>query len=421
MKRTTIISVRTIPIAAALACAAIACADENWSRFRGPNGCGFAQGVSFPAAWSADDYRWSVKLPGKGHSSPVAWDDRLFLTTADPESGELTLLALNADSGETAWSKSIDASPHHLHAANSYASSSPAADERSVYITWGNGRQLLAAALSHDGEKIWRRELGPLNYQHGFGGSPVVVDGLLIIANDNAGDSFIAALVTSTGEPRWRKSRAGGTESYATPAEWRDGEGATQIIVHSTEEGIAALSPQDGRVLWQLKDVFPVRCVGSPLVAGGLVFGGSGEGGAGKSFAAVRPPAAAGGAATVAYQLTKSLPQVPTPVATDDLLFVWSDGGVASCYDLQTGKPFWTERLGGKHFSSPVIAGETLYAVAADGQVVAVAASPEFKLLGRSELGEASSATPMIHRDRMYLRGESSLFCLEGQRITRDR
>jgi outer membrane protein assembly factor BamB len=275
----------------------------------------------------------------------------------------------------------------------------------------------MAAALSHDGAPVWGpRELGPLDYKHGFGGSPALVDGLVIVANDNTGESFITALEASTGEPRWRKSRLPGTESYATPAEYLAGDGSPQIVVHSTQEGMAGLSPADGSVLWQVKDAFPVRCVASPLVAGGLVFGGSGEGGNGKSFTAVKPPTSGKGEATVAYKLTKSLPQVPTPVATGDLLFVWSDRGVVSCYDLTTGKQHWMERIGGNFYGSPVIAGDKLYCIAADGEVVAIAADSTYKFLGRTALDEASSATPVIHRGTMYLRCESSLAALPASK-----
>jgi outer membrane protein assembly factor BamB len=390
--------------------------EANWSRFRGPNGSGVAADVDFPAAFSVEDFEWRVSLSGKGHSSPVAWGDRLFVTAADPETGELSLVALDAATGEQLWTRRFEGEPHHLHAANSYASSSPAVDASRVYLVWPSSGSLKAAAVSHDGEPVWKRELGPLDYKHGFGGSPTIIDGMVVVANDNSGESFVTALDVSTGEPRWRRTRTPGTESYATPAVWMHGDGDAHIVVHSTEEGMAGLAPEDGRVLWQLEDVFPVRCVSSPLVAGGLIFGGSGEGGAGKSFVAVRPPKSKDDEATVAYQLSKSLPQVPTPVATDELLFVWSDRGVVSCYELSTGKPLWTERVSrngkGNYYSSPVIVGDKLYGVAADGDVVTLAADDEYKLLGRSDLGEASSATPIVHRGRMYFRCESSLASL---------
>jgi outer membrane protein assembly factor BamB len=243
----------------------------------------------------------------------------------------------------------------------------------------------------------------------------MVVDDTVIVANDNSGESFIVALDAATGEPRWRKSRAPGTESYATPAVWEADDGSHQIVVHSTAEGMAGLSPDDGAVLWQVNDVFPARCVSSPLVAGGLVFGGSGEGGNGKSFAAVKPAANKEEKATVAYRLQKSLPQVPTPVASGDLLFVWSDKGVLSCYDLPTGESYWSERVGGNYYGSPIIAGDKLYCIAASGEAVVVAADKQFKLLGRNELGEASSATPVVHGGKMYLRTETSLACLPAE------
>jgi outer membrane protein assembly factor BamB len=389
-------------------------ADENWSRFRGPNGSGMAPNVRFPAVWSDGDYAWKINLSGKGHSSPVGWGDRLFVTSGDAETGDTTLTALDAATGDELWTERYKSTPRKQHAANSYASSSPTVDDSRVYVTWALPNSLQIAALNHDGKEIWRRELGSINYRHGVGGSPMLIDDLVVVANDNSGESMITALDASTGEPRWRKSRSPGTESYATPAVWEADDGSHQIIVHSTAEGMAGLSPADGAVLWQLKDVFAARCVSSPLVAGGLVFGGSGEGGNGKSFAAVKP-AAKGDKATVVYRLQKSLPQVPTPVASGDLLFVWSDKGVVSCYDLATGAPHWSERVGGNYYGSPIIAGDKLYCIASSGEAVVVAADKEFKLLGRNQLGEASSATPVVHGDKMYLRTETALACLPAE------
>ena len=106
----------------------------------------------------------------------------------------------------------------------------------------------MVAALDARRRRVWQRELGPLDYKHGFGGSPAVVDDMVIVANDNSGESFVTALDASTGEPRWRRSRTPGTESYATPAVWQAEDGASQIVVHSTEEGMAGLSPADGSV-----------------------------------------------------------------------------------------------------------------------------------------------------------------------------
>jgi outer membrane protein assembly factor BamB len=390
---------------------------ENWSRFRGPNGSGVAEEVSFPATWTDKDYAWKVEIPGKSHSSPVAWGAQVFVTAGNEESGELTLSALDAASGETQWTKTFKSAPHHLHNNNSYASSSPAVDAKRVYVTWATPEKLSIAAMTLDGQDVWQRELGPLKYAHGCGASPIVLEDMVIVTNDNSGESFVTALDAASGESRWRRARKAGTESYATPAVWQRSDGSKQIIVNSTAEGMAALSPTDGRPLWQVANAFPARCVSSPVVAGGMVLGGSGEGGNGKSFAAVKPPARDGEEPTTVYELKKSMPQVPTAVARGELLFVWSDRGVVSCYDLATGEQHWSERVGGKFHGSPVIAGDTLYAIGEDGTVVALAADRQYKLLGRTPLGEASSATPMIQGNRLYLRTDRSLACLVSDRV----
>lgn len=388
--------------------------DENWSRFRGPNGSGVAEGVEFPAKWTDDDYLWRVALPGKGHSSPIGWRARVFVTASDAEAGEVTLAALDAATGETLWTSKFESPGYQMHLSNSLASSTPAADAERVYVAWVREGALNVAAVDHNGAEVWRRELGPVSFNHGFGSSPIVVDDLVVVPCDCEGESFVTALDARSGKVRWRQTRAPGVDSYATPAVWQTDAGAKQIIVESTAEGMAALDPRDGQAVWKLPDAFPARCVGSPVVAEGLVIATSGQGGNGRSFAAVKPPVGAE-EPTVAYELDRSIPQSPTPVAFDGLLFVVSDRGVVTCCDLATGKLRWTERVGGNYFASPVVAGGKLYCLAADGAVTVLAAGDKFEELGRSQMGETCEATPAIHGGRMYLRTEGSLACLAGK------
>jgi outer membrane protein assembly factor BamB len=391
--------------------ARLAPAAENWSRFRGPNGAGAAEDVNFPATWIDDDYEWKIALPGKGHSSPIGWGDRIFITAGDPESGKLTLLALDAATGQQVWTRSFDSPAYPMHLQNSLASSTPAADDRHVYVAWASPESLQVVARSHDGTPAWRRDLGPVDFKHGFGASPIVVDDLVIMPCDHSGESFIVALDSSTGEVRWRTPRKPGTESYATPAIVKAEDGSTQIIVDSTAEGMAALSLRDGSAIWQLPDLFVARCVASPLVAGGLVIGTSGEGGNGRNFAIVKPPES-GDEAKVVHELKTSIPQVITPVAHRGLLFVWSDRGVVTCCNLERGEVNWTERVGGRFAGSPIVAGDKIYCMSLEGEAVVLAASDQFKVLGRSNLGEGTQATPTVHNGRMYLRTETSLACL---------
>ncbi len=388
-----------------------ALAGENWTRFRGPNGSGVAT-ESFRAAWTADDYLWKVTLQGKGHSSPVGWGEVVFVTWGDAATGALTLAAIDAATGETEWTKSFEGSLHSIHAANSYASGTPTVDAERVYVTWTANGVLHAAAVDHRGEFAWQRELGTAEYKHGSGNSPILVDDLLVIANDHTGESFVVALDAKSGDERWRRPRQGGTESYATPLIFNGEGGCEQIVVCSSAEGIAGLSPIDGAVLWQSPSIYLARCVNSPFIAAGMVFSGSGEGGNGKNLTAVRLASDKGSAPEVAFELKKSLAQVPTPVAVGDRLFVWSDRGVVTCYNAADGEEIWTKRIGGNYYSSPVTAGGKIYCVAAEGEVVCIAAADKYQLLGRSQLGEGSHATPAIHQGKMFLRTESSLACL---------
>lgn len=390
-------------------------AAEQWSRFRGPNGSGVASDATFPSTWTEDDYLWKVALPGRGHSSPVGWDDFIFVTVGDESTGALTLLALDAKTGAVRWRTPFESKPHSLHAANSYASSTPAVDAERTYLTWATPDSLQAAAVDRRGDIVWQRDLGPADYKHGYGGSPIVVDDLLIVANDHTGDSFVTALDAKTGKTRWTRPRQGGTESYATPLVIDDA-GEREIIVCSSAEGIAALSPADGAVAWQLPGIYPARCVNSPIAAEGLVFTGSGEGGNGKNLTAVRiADGHQGSTTTVAYELKKLLPQVPTPIVVGKRLFIWSDRGVVTCCDAASGEERWTKRIGGNFFGSPVAAGGKLYSVSAEGEAVVLSASDKYELLGRTPLGEASHATPAIHQGKMYLRTESTLACLPAE------
>lgn len=389
-------------------------AGENWTRFRGPNGAGVAA-ESFPAEWTADDYLWKVTLPGKGHSSPIGWGDLAFVTYGDPETGAVSLAAIDVANGETRWTKTFDGSHHSLHAANSYASGTPTVDAERTYVTWTANGILHAAAVDRAGEVVWQRELGPADYKHGSGNSPILIDDLLVIANDHTGDSFVVGLDAATGEERWRRLRQGGTESYATPLVFNGKDGNEQIVVCSSAEGIAGLSPVDGAVLWQEPGLYLARCVNSPFIAAGMVFSGSGEGGNGKDLKAVLPTMEEGGEPIVAFELKKSLAQVPTPVAVSDRLFVWSDRGVVTCYNAADGEQVWTKRIGGNFYGSPVAAGDKIYCVDAEGEVVCIAAADEYQLLGRSQLGEGSRATPAIHQGKMLLRTESTLYCLPAE------
>ncbi|HEX3728003.1 MAG TPA: PQQ-binding-like beta-propeller repeat protein [Pirellulales bacterium] len=385
---------------------------QEWTRFRGPNGAGQSDATTIPAAWGDEGYLWKVELPGIGHSSPVLWDTRIFLTSADPANGTRHVLCLSATDGKLLWKRDFASQTHRVHQQNSLASSTPTVDAERVYCAWATPDAFTLAALDHDGRDVWRIELGPFASQHGFGTSPILVDGLVVITNDQDADSFLVAVDAATGKIRWqvpRKVHDQQSASYATGCVYRPATGPAELIICSWAHGITSVDPRSGRTNWEA-GVLERRPVGSPILFEGLILANCGEGSGNNSVVALRPPVGSDSQPEVVYKLDKtSAPYVPTLIAAGKLVFLWGDRGIVTAIDGATGHVHWRERVGGSYSGSPVRVAERIYAISATGEVVALAASDKFEVVGRSQLGEPSRSTPAIALDRMFLRSESHL------------
>lgn len=389
----------------------------NWDRFRGPNGSGQSDDATIPTKWEPANYLWKQPLSSIGHSSPVIWDDRLYLTSADAKTGALVVSAYNAKSGKPLWDKRFDAgSSYHINGLNSYASSTPAVDAEFLYVLWLKEGRVVLAALTHEGGEVWHRDIGPFGEKHGYGESPVVVDDLVYVANDSEADSSVVALDRKTGEVRWQSKRESGTTSFSTPCLLDPSAKDKVLLTLSTASGLTALNAKTGQVVWQgLQNDITQRCVASPIVAGGMVLVSSGQGGMGKSLVAARSE---GNAVKEVYHLEKGVPQVPTPVVAGDLLFLLQDRGTISCFDLATGKQNFRQRLGGDFHSSPIRIGDRIFCTARSGDVIVLAANRKYEVLARNALNEACHATPAVANGRLYIRTESSLICIGASLTT---
>jgi outer membrane protein assembly factor BamB len=393
-------------------------AGQEWPRFRGPNGSGVSDAI-LPVRWTDKDVNWKVKLPGTGHSSPVLWGDRIFVTCAEEDTGKRLLLCLRAGDGERLWSRSFDGVKHGKHPDNSFASSTPAVDARRVYVCWGGPKDFLVAALDHDGKEAWRVDLGTFRAGHGFGPSPIVQEDLLVIPNDQDGKSSLVGLECDSGKLRWRVPRHS-KATYTTPCVYQPKGRPAELIFSNYEHGLTSIDPKSGQKNWEI-DVFDKGHVetgiGSPVVAGDLVLGTCGWLGVRQEVVAVRPPAAAaGGKAKEVYRLTRAAPLCTTPLVVGDLLFLWSDNGMVTCADLATGQVHWRERVNGSYYASPVCAGKYLYNVSREGEMVVLAAATRFEEVGRNPLGEGSHSTPAVAGGRLYVRTFTQLLSVGGKR-----
>jgi outer membrane protein assembly factor BamB len=397
---------------------------QEWTRFRGPNGTGISTAKGIPVSWTEEEINWRTRLPGVGHASPVIWGDRVFLLSAENDTAQRIVLCLDADSGRILWEQRYASSVHTKHARNSFASATPAVDEQRVYVCWSCPERYTLLALTHDGEPVWERDLGPYVSQHSCGTSPIVYEDLVILANDQdgadrehpevQGTSFLIAVDRRTGETRWQTPRRSEQVAYSTPCVYQPPDGPPQLIFNSGAHGITSIDPATGHVNWEI-DVLDKRSVSSPIIAGGLIFGSTGSGGGGNYVAAVRPGSSDGRLAPqLVYRIDNQAPYVPTAIAVGELLFLWSDGGIVTCLHAATGKTLWRQRVGGSFSGSPICVDGKLYAIDDDGTVVVLAAAEEYKLLGRTNLGEESRSTPAVAGGRMYLRTYSHLISVGG-------
>jgi outer membrane protein assembly factor BamB len=394
---------------------------QEWTRFRGPGGAGAVEKTDLPAQIKDSDIQWKIALPGKGHSSPVLWGDRIFLQSGEPETAKRHLLCVSAKNGQVLWQREYPSGVSKLHGRNSYGTSTPAVDDERVYFTWASPTSLMLVALNHDGEEVWTRDLGPHKSEHGYGVSPIVYQELLVMPNFQLGEklapgeapgvSSVIAVDRKTGKDVWNTPRKSLSVTYSAPCPIESPNGKAEIIITSNAHGIFSLDPKSGNENWAL-EVFRLRPVSSPFVAGGLLFCTAGEGANGH-LVAVKP----GPNPKVVYESKTKMPYVPTPIASDSSLFVWSDVGIISCLDIATGDVQWTSRLkasGNLNFSSsPVRAGDQIYNLTDEGRMLCIKASKSgLEMLGEYDFGEECRATPALAHGKMFVRTVSHLICI---------
>jgi outer membrane protein assembly factor BamB len=385
---------------------------ENWDRFRGPNGAGQSDAAGIPSEWKPSHFLWRAEMPGIGHGSPVIWNKRLFLVSGNADSGEQIIQAFDSLNGKPLWERRVPSGTYRKHGFNSYASSTPAVDEHHVYVIWLDNGRVKIGAWTHDGNEVWQREIGEFEETHGFGKSPIVIDGVVWIANDSDAQSAIIALDAISGDERWRIPRPSGNTPFATPFLLNPAAKSKQLIFISTAAGLTGVDIGSGQVIWQgLKEAVPLRVVSSPIVSHGLILFTCGQGGNGKWLVAAKPGDAEHEPREV-YRLDQNIPNVPTPVVAGDLFFLWHDRGVVSCHDVATGRQHWRQRVGGDFHSSPIRIGDRIFAASRGGEVVVLAASQNYHLLARNVLDEPCHATPAVADNRLYVRTESTLYCI---------
>jgi outer membrane protein assembly factor BamB len=390
-------------------------AGENWPQFRGPNGDGASSERNLPITWSrSKNVAWKTAIPGEGHSSPVVWEDSIFLTSADHGTNERLLLRLDAVSGKVLWKKTVLRSPiERMHRENSAASSTPVTDGTYVFTSFQNGRRVDIQSYDFDGNRIW--SVQPLSFagQHGYSYTPLIAGDLLIFDFAQNDEAAVIALEKKTGKLRWRFDRQRKEISHVTPLLVNSSQGK-QVIVCGANE-IRSFNPATGASRWWAQGPTDV-CVAGLTHGNETVFATGGF--PRRSRMAIDLSGRGNVSDThVKWDLTREATYVPSPVYHQGHLYSVLDEGMLYCFDAAGGQAVWNERLGVRHRASLLLAEGNIYATNDQGLTVVFRATPEgFQEVSRNDLQEFCYATPAISNGRIFIRTDGRLHAISNRK-----
>ncbi len=424
---------RSVHTRALIACLLLTtcAAAENWPRFRGPNGQGVSTESDLPIHWDTTEHvAWNREIPGRGWSSPIVWNDRVFVTTATDDGVYCHVLCLDLTTGDIVWNSRIfEQMPEHKEGKNSYATPTPVTDGNQVYVVFGDGS---VAAVNWDGETVWTNRDVKHYSRHGLGASPILHDQHLIMTYDGSnrvavpGDwpnnsdeerlgwqipwdrAQIVALDCQTGQRIWAARRGLSRVAHTTPCVWNE-DGHSQLI-STAGDVIQGFDLGTGERVWSVfsqgEGVVP-----SAVVGDGLVFTSSGF--EATTLRTVRT----GGKGDVteshiAWEQRSGAPKQASLLYYSPHLFTVTDNGIVHCYDGRTGRMLGQQRIGGNFCASPVYGDGHLYFLSEDGITTVVTADPTLNVVARNRLDETCQASPAISQGRLLIRTASRLYCL---------
>ena len=418
---------------------------QNWPSFRGPNASGVADARSVPTSWDGEksvNILWRTPIPGLGHSSPVVWNDRVFVTTAisgaqktdynpknddiepanDASAHQWRVYCLSKRTGKIIWSQTayqgVPKVKRHVKATQ--ANSTPATNGQVVVASFGSEGLY---GYDMNGKLLWKQDLGVLDPGYagqpelswGYASSPTIYQGLVIIQCDIQKNSYIAAFDLKDGKRVWLTQRDE-LPSWSTPVVYQ-GKTRTELVT-SGSKYYRGYDPLNGKELWRLLDDCQVK-VPSPVIANDLFYL-SGGNPRGREFYVVRPNA--GGdislragqesSETVVWRKAHGSPYTPTPIVYGNYLYICNDNGVLTVYDAKSGAQVYVHRIGTRNstFSaSPIAARGRLYFASEDGEVFVVKAGPVYELVATNQMGEPLMATPAISDGMIFIRGQQHI------------
>ena len=412
-----IFAVLILPVVATTAARA-----EDWPCFRGPGRQGISHEKGVPTTWSAtSNIRWKTAIPGEGWSSPIVFEDKVFVTTALDDGSSLHLLCLDCKSGQITWDKDIvKQKAGHKQQYNSYATSTPVTDGRRVYVVACDGRIL---GVSMEGDIEWTNAEFDYYSEHGLAVSPVLYEDLVIVPFDWSSrppdekvgwqvpwdKAVIFAVDKNTGKVRWKGSRGSSRIAHVVPQVARvDGQ---DQLVSGAGNVIQGFDLKTGERLWTVSS--PGEGVVPSMVIGeGLVFTASGFGES--RICAVRLGGGKGDVTKThtVWESRDDVPKMSSMLYVSPHLYLAAETGVAKCFKAATGEVVWRQRIGPKFSASPVWADGKIYFLAENGKMIVVEDGSQYKVVAQNELNEKCCASPAISQGNIFIRTEKTLYCI---------
>lgn len=393
----------------------------NWPHWRGPEQFGVSKETGLPWKWShGENITWKLAMPAWSGSTPIVWDERIFLNIAD--GGKLYLWSVDRDKGEPLWKRHLSDGDEKRRKQN-MSSPTPVTDGKRVWVMTGTG---IVKAFDFDGRELWVRDIqkdyGRFGINHGYASSPLLHDGDLFIPvlhgmlTDDP--SYLLRLDGDTGRTRWRVERPTDAirespDAYTTPALLRHG-GRTEIVINGGDY-VTGHDPETGREVWRAGGLNPqnnpmYRIISSTVVHDGIIYVPTRRG----PLQAFR--AGGTGNVTESHRLWAfdRGPDVPSPVTDGTYFYSFDDRGVVHCLNAKTGEIIYgPERIApATYSSSPVLADGKIYMSNEDGQTVVVRAGPKFEVLAVNQLDGYTLSSPAISDGQIFLRTANWLYCV---------
>lgn len=406
-------------------------AGENWPQFRGPSGDGIANSTNLPVSWSEDEnIAWKTEIHGLGWSSPVIYDNQIWLTTATQDGTELSVLCLDKNSGKILLDQKLFdiAQPQFAHKFNSYASPTPVIEDGRVYVTWGSPGTACLDTTTF--EVLWTRDDLVCDHWRGAGSSPVLFKDLLILPYDGADYQYILAMDKKTGETKWKTDRSVDFKDLDENGQPKaDGDfrkafatphiailGGKPVLISQGAMATYAYNPATGKELWRYDEHDNHSASTRPVILGETVYVPTG-------FPKPSLLALPGNKKGVLEEsdlqwkltLNKGTPKKPSLQLVGDYIYAVSDSGIGTCWEAKTGEEKWIARVGGNYSSSSIYADGKIYFCSEEGKTTVIEANPkEYKVIAENTIGDGFMASPAVSGDTLYLRSRSHLYCIKN-------